>query len=250
VRSPSGRPGPKEAAPGRLSLDGPSAWRWSDARLPPLLESGQESEQASYSSEGDGLPPPMLCPQLLVPSGTWLDCAVGSHLCRKRQDKTFTICGLTGVQLFQVRAEERVSDDPGIYMETLGRAERLAFLSTDKLWSGVSGPQMLIFNALGSKYGVLRKTEEGTFEVCTLGREGVLNPVLKYMGDFAGSSYKVVGRGGRIIALVSPSSGGEKKLVVHSRNDAGLVILGILAVDKYERPADGSPSDHTSGSAM
>jgi hypothetical protein len=186
----------------------------------------------------------------LVPSGTQLDCAVGGHLCRKRQNKTFTICGLTGVQLFQVRAEERVSGDPGIYMETLGHAERLAFLSTKELWSGVSSPQMSMFYASGSKYGVLRKTEEGTFEVCTLGQEDALSPVLKYIGDFAGSSYKIVGKSGRTIALVSPTSEGSKKLVVKSRNDAGLVILGILAVDKFERPVDNSISDETSGSAM
>lgn len=239
----------------RLSMERPSVWRWSDTQLA-LPESGRddagiaskESEQAGSSSEGGGQPAAlMLCPQLLVPPGTRLDCVVGGHLCRRRQLKTFKVCGLTGVQLFQVRAEETDSDRPGICMETLER-ERLAFLSTEELWTGASSPQMSIFHAWGNKYGAVRKTEEGAFEVSAQGREED-NPVLKYIGDFAGNSYKVVGKGGRTIAVVSPSSEGVKKVVVHSRNDAGLVILGILAIDKCEMPADRVPSDQTAGLA-
>jgi hypothetical protein len=245
-----------EKSSDRLSLDRPSTWRWSDTMLALPESSGRddagnaskESEQAGSSSEGGGLAAAlMLCPQLLVPPSTRLDCVVGGHLCRRRQLKTFKVCGLTGVQLFQVRAEEKDSDRPGICMETL-ECERLAFLSTEELWKGASSPQMTIFHAWGNKYGAVRKTEEGAFEVGALGREEE-NPVLKYIGDFAGNSYKVVGKSGRTIAVVSPSSEGVKKVVVHSRHDAGLVILGILAIDKCEIPADRVPSDQTSALA-
>lgn len=193
------------------------------------------TEDCSSGSEGNGrrLPKVLLCPLLLVPRGTRLDCLVQKTLCRRKQDEAFSVRGISGCELFEVRATEVKASHPGIYMETLGGRALLAFMSTEELWRGSGRPELEIFHAGGAKFGSMQKTGVGEYVV-----QDEDSVKLKFVGDFVNHSYKVLRPSGHTVASVSLASARAYKVVVHSQSDAGIMILGALAIDKCETPPD------------
>ncbi|CAK0903714.1 unnamed protein product [Prorocentrum cordatum] len=86
------------------------------------------------------LPLQPLCPQLIVPDGTRLKSVLQEAVCRRRQDLTFNVNGISalgGAPLFQIRVVETAvtAGNCGIFVETLGGKEQFAFLSTQELWA-------------------------------------------------------------------------------------------------------------------
>jgi len=182
----------------------------------------------------------LLCPLLQVPENTRLNCIVENDMCKRRQDMAFNVRGVGGAHLFQVRVAELGSNTPGIFVETLGGEALLAFLSTEEIWHGVSRPTLSIFWPSGVHYGTMQKSEEGEYIVQQNGAV-----MLVYAGDFASHSVRIKNGAGRTVGTISQDSQEEYQVVVHTLNDAGLVILGALAIDKCEMEAASRPLSST-----
>jgi len=188
-----------------------------------------DDDAQSEASHGSSEP---LCPLLIVPEGTRLACVVQNNVCRRRQDLSFNLrgkqsCG--GAALFQVRVSERSGLSAGIYVETLGGKEQLAFLATDELWRGSPRPVLGISRPSGEPYGSVRRGEGGEYVL-----QRRRSNIWVFSGDFAGHRIQVVTTGGRFVASVWPGSADEYHVYVQSRVDAGLLVLGLLAIDKCE----------------
>lgn len=206
------------------------------------MSEAPSSQQDSAAGSGSTAE---LCPLLIVPAGTRLACVVQSACQRKKQELTFNIRGLPssgGVPLFQVRVSEFCSEVPGIYVETLRKQKSLASLCTERVYDRPSGraPELLICGPQGP-HSVLQKTPAGDYRI-TCHSTGLL--LLTYSGDFRRHHVSVVSASGETIARVSQPLAEEYHVYVQSRADAGIVILGLLGIDKCEQDPDaGSASD-------
>jgi len=201
-----------------------------------LAESTGASAEELPARHGQAPWPPAqmpLCPLLIVPEGTRLACVVQNDVCRKKQDLSFNIRGMQsrgGAALFQMRVSEHGSLSPGIYVETLGGKEQLAFLSTEDLWQGSARPVLSISRPWGEVYGSIQKSESGEY-VVQRGKSGVM---WVFSGDFLRHSVQVVTTSGHAVASVCPGSSEEYQVYGQACTDAGLLILGLLAIDKCE----------------
>jgi len=223
-------------------------WHWHASELqggsnselrPARASAGPTSSGHASAEETPLLTAALLCPVLQVPESTRLNCIVENDMCRRRQEMAFNVRGVSGAHLFQVRVAETTSKaTPGILLEKLGGEELLAFLSTEEVWHGVARPNLNIFWPSGVHYGTMQKSEEGEYIVQQNG-----SVVLVYAGDFAGHSVKIKSGAGRTVGSISQDSPEEYQVMVHTLNDAGLIILGALAIDKCEmEPASRPPS--------
>mmetsp|Transcript_88387 Transcript_88387/g.205638 ORF Transcript_88387/g.205638 Transcript_88387/m.205638 type:complete len:382 (+) Transcript_88387:80-1225(+) len=189
-----------------------------------------------------------LCPLLIVPEGTRLACVVQNDVCRKKQDLSFNIRGMQsrgGQALFQMRVAEHGSVSPGIHVETLGGKEQLAFLSTKELWMGGSHaslqaqvllPTCSITRPWGEPFGVIQKRDSGDY-VMMRGK----SDMWVFSGEFSTHSFTVTStNGSQSVAAVCPGSTEEYQVYVQAKIDAGLLVLGLLAIDKCE--LDPNPS--------
>lgn len=196
------------------------------AQEPPSQRSSIDAAEESAASHAP------LCPLLLVPEGTRLNCIVECDLSRRRQEMSFNIRGVGGAHLFQVRVAELGNSTPGIFMETLTGEALLAFVSTEEIWRGVPRPTIKFFWPSGVQYGTMQKNEEGHYSVQ---QAGAL--IMTFSGNFAQHAVKVKNGQGRTVASITQDSSDEYQVVVHTCNDAGLVILAALAIDKCELDA-------------
>lgn len=194
-------------------------------------------------SRRGALPLLPLCPQLIVPDGTRLKCVLQEAVCRRRQDLAFNINGIAahgGAPLFQIRVVERAvaAGNCGIFVETLGGKEQFAFLSTQELWAdeGDLIPKFSIMRPGGLPYASMQKSPQGEY-VVRCGQENMMT----FSGDFLTHDIQVRGALGQTVGLVGNSSGGEYEVQVNPRSDAGLVVLGLLAIDKCERVSSSPP---------
>lgn len=221
-------------------------WHWHASELQGCSNSELRPARAGPTSSGHAsaeetplLTAALLCPVLQVPESTRLNCIVENDMCRRRQEMAFNVRGVSGAHLFQVRVAETTSKaTPGILLEKLGGEELLAFLSTEEVWQGVARPNLNIFWPNGVHYGTMQKSEEGEYIVQQNG-----SVVLVYAGDFASHSVKIKSGAGRTVGSISQDSPEEYQVMVHTLNDAGLILLGALAIDKCEmEPASRPPS--------
>jgi len=193
----------------------------------------EASSTTNCSSDSSGAVP--LCPLLVVPVNTRLACVV-QNLCHNRQqDLTFDVRGLLsrgGLPLFQIRVAEVGAPVPGIHLETLNDRVQLAFLSTAELWLGGDRPRMNFFRASGVPFGSFQKAENGWYRVMYADEE-----ILWFTGSFSEHQIQVIDRDGVTVATVSQQTSSEYRVYVQARTDAGLVILGLLAIDKCEQAA-------------
>lgn len=169
-----------------------------------------------------------LCPLLLIPDSTRLDCVVDTRLCRKRQDLSFSVRGVSGSDLFQVRAAES-GDKPRVFLETLGGKEELASLSTKELWeSAEQFPRLEIFHHTGTPFGSVQK----------IGLDYVVkdnsDELFRFAGDFQQRQYEAKSADDDHMATVTQLSQTTIKVVVFANNDAGLLMLCALAIEKCE----------------
>jgi len=179
-----------------------------------------------------------LCPQLVVPENCTLQCALPSIVCRKRQNLIVSIHSLAapgGTCPFHARLAE--GDGPGfpgagIHLEMLGGEEEFAFLSTEDVWAsqGSREPEMEIARIPGARFATIRRTDPATY---TMARGA--GTLLVFSGRFARHELHVSSASGHTVARVTPGSAeGMYEVVVYTNTDAGLIILGLLAIDKAE----------------
>merc|ERR1719210_890377 len=138
---------------------------------------------------------------------------------------------MRGAPLFQVRISERGGGEPGVHLETLRGKDHLAFLSTQDLWLGMSNrPRLTVARPGGEPYGFFQPETSGDY---TLRRGDA--PLWTFSGDFLTHSIQVKDAKDRTIANAWPGSSKEEyQVFVQAQGDAGLVILGLMAIDKCE----------------
>lgn len=223
------RPTGREPPPARETIlpDGTSTMT---PGRPSRVRSSKSSRTGPGSSIGttESQPKVDLCPLLLIPAGTRLDCIVERKLCHKRQDMVFSVRGLSGPELFQVRVAE--SNSPArIHLETLGGRDHLAAVSTEDLWKGGNMlPKLEVLHQGGAQYGFVQKSGA---DYVVQDRTSVL---FRFAGDFARHQYEVKNAQEDIVASVTLISDTQYKVIVHSQTDAGLMVLSALAIDKCE----------------
>lgn len=216
----------------------------------PSLSSDQQLSaptSVSGSSGEDGLYPvahcnsTALCPLLVVPVGTRLACVVQNVACRKKQELTFDIRGLLsrgGQPLFQIILSEVHSDYPVIRVETVqerghGR-ERLAYCTTQELFQrDIPDPRITLYRGSDASYGRLQRLENGDYGIIFQDK-----CLLRFTGNFQQHDVHVIDAGGATVATVSQMSADEYQVYVSARTDAGLVILGLVGIDKFEIAPD------------
>jgi len=200
----------------------------SDDSAGPL--SSQRTTGASLAQgQLPGLP---LCPLLVVPDGTRLGCVVQSDVCKMKQELSFDVSAVPargGAPLFRARVSELGAESPAIYVEMLGGRDQLAFLSTEDLWRDSPNPVLGISRPWGLPYGTMQRGENGEY-IVVRGQ----SPLLTFSGDFAAHSIQVMVPSGHTIATTLQTSPEEYQVNMQARTDAGLVILGLLAIDKCE----------------
>jgi hypothetical protein len=210
------------------------------------------STSSAYRTPGGAsmLPGLPLCPLLIVPDGTRLACIVQNDLRCRKQELCFDIGAVPargGAPLFRVRVSELSTEAPGIYVETLSGREQLAVLSTEELWRGTERPSLSISRPWGLPYGTIQKGENGEYYVM----RGT-STLLVIAGDFENHSIRVRNSSDNTVATVMQASPEEYQVHMQARTDAGLIILGLLAIDKCEIASDslpkcssGTPSEET-----
>jgi len=202
-----------------------------------------QSRAGSTVGHGGLLPP--LCPQLIVPDRSKLQCMLQDKVHFKRQNACVNVESIAargGTPLFQARINEvdvAASSGVGIYLETLRGEEKFAFLSTHEVWNCPEKrqPSMDIMRVSGGKYASMVKIDAGAYTVSSGG-----SPFMTFSGNFSKHDIRVSDGNGQTLAEVSPGSvDGTYDVVVFPNVDAGLIILGLLAINKTERVAASRP---------
>lgn len=159
-------------------------------------------------------------------------------VCHRRQNMTVSINRLSvpgGTALYKAHVAEGDSADTsgaGIHLEMLGGEQEFTFLSTDDVWAsqGKRQPEMEITQTSGAKYATIKKIDPATY---TMARG--TDTLMVFSGRFSRHDVQVRCAKGQTVARVSPSSTENKyEVVVYTNTNAGLIILGLLAIDKVE----------------
>jgi hypothetical protein len=202
-----------------------------------LLSTGMKSESDASLLKGARMAT-TLCPQLVVPKNCTLQCALPRTVCHRRQNLIVSIKSLAvpvETALFQARLAEGDSAEfsgAGIHLEMLGGEEQFAFLSTEDVWAsqGARQPEMEITKVSGEKYATMKKTDNATY-IMARG----MDTLMVFSGRFSKHELQVCCAAGQMLARVIPSSTKTMyEVLVYTNADAGLIILGLLAIDKVE----------------
>lgn len=204
-----------------------SSLRFSTSSRPRDRMKGSRTGQSSVGTEEEQ-PKVVLCPLLLIPPETRLDCLVDRKLCRRRQDMVFNVRGISGAELFQVRVAES-SATARIHLETLGGRDHLAAVSTEEIWKAANpSPKLELLHQGGAQFGFVQKSGA---DYVVQDRASVL---FRFVGDFARHQYEAKNMQDDTVASVNLISDTQYKVIVHSQTDAGLMVLSALAIDKCE----------------
>lgn len=178
-----------------------------------------------------------LCPCLIVPDGMEFVFAVPEALTAGRQQTTFSIVDLTGQPLSFVAVSESAGGWPssGIYLQMLDKT-LLAWVSTKLLHDVGSLPY--ISRANGEAYASFF-AEEGQRGRSYILKDGSGNLLYNFLGDFREKSIKVVDRSGQLVCTSERSlfhfdMAPHYQVRVGPLTDAGLILCGLLAIDKIE----------------
>jgi hypothetical protein len=218
------------------------------ARLPSsLAQSASTLHDAAGGSDREdrpsmvsmpSLPQAPLCPQLIVPDTSSLRAVLPMLACRARQDVVLNICSvpdLGGRPLFRARISETgpaSADGCGIHLESLCGEHCLAFASTAELWASPAAPapNVPLLRSNGLQFGTMKKNHTGDYVViCGMGTLAV------FSGSFLLHDIQVISGQGKIMADVRHDSDGSYEVTTSPSIDAGLIILGLLIIDKFER---------------
>jgi len=193
----------------------------SEASLPPPREGGVQH----------------LCPSLVVPPGMELLFAVRDVLRRERQQLSFCIVSLQGQPLSHVIVNER-GNACGIQLQMLDQRP-LATVFTKPVHDCPLGPPE-VQGPSGELFCSIVKTEafDGGQHMYALQRPSGQR-ILSIQGDFRGKCMHVVNSAGHLVCdtercSIDFDSSPHYQVRVAPGIDAGLVLCGLLAVDKVE----------------
>mmetsp|Transcript_57662 Transcript_57662/g.134308 ORF Transcript_57662/g.134308 Transcript_57662/m.134308 type:complete len:388 (+) Transcript_57662:124-1287(+) len=181
---------------------------------------------------------------LVVPSGKRLKCHVQCGLHRARQNVDFQITSPPnkGQQpLLQVRVKElhEFRGSPRITLQHVGTDEQVAAASTGSLHEhGLSEGNCIvnILNPAGETLALIKKESDDTYSLIRSSGN-----CLTFRGRLRAHNINVMHED-LPVAKVEPVGAGDGayRVVIEEQVDAGLVLIGLLAIDKCERlPPDG-----------
>lgn len=202
-----------------------------------------EGPQGARPTQEEPSQPPLslvpLCPQLTVPDTSNLQVVLPDLACRGRQNIILDICSipsLGGRPLFRARVAECAptpAESCGIHLETMSGEQQFAFVSTEELWAAPARsqtPKLPILRPDGLQFATMRKDQRGDYIImCGLGT------LAAFSGDFSAHEIKVTNSQGRIMAQTHLGSEGFYEVTTSPSVDAGLIILGLLAIAKCEQ---------------
>jgi hypothetical protein len=194
---------------------------------PPRGASFEESQTTGQDS---------LCPSLVVPSGTEFVFAVQEVVTPERQEISFNIVDLKGTPLSRViLSESRSATQPKIMLQTMANAP-LASVDTLEWHQGTTEP-LSICRANGALFGRIQKEpSSGRYVI----RHRAGRKLLTFHGDFHEKAINVMSCiTGQLVGasekcVVDFNSASHYQVRVAPSTDAGLVICGLLAIDKLE----------------
>jgi hypothetical protein len=177
-----------------------------------------------------------LCPSLVVPNGTEFVFAVQEVITTDRQDLSFNIVDLKGTPLSKVvLLESRSAAQPKILLQTMASAP-LASVDTHE-WHQRTREPIAICRANGALFGRIQKEpSSGRYVI----RHRAGRKLLTFHGDFHEKAVNVMSSiTGQLVGasekcVVDFNSASHYQVRVAPNTDAGLVICGLLAIDKLE----------------
>uniref|UniRef100_A0A7S1MQW9 Phospholipid scramblase n=1 Tax=Alexandrium catenella TaxID=2925 RepID=A0A7S1MQW9_ALECA len=192
-----------------------------------------------------------LCPDLIVPERMELDFAVPEALGVGAQHLSFSILDMRGQPLSHVIANETGSPC-GIQLQMLDRTP-LAFIRTECLHGGRSGRGrsrepasssgqgtncIEICRPSGEVFCVVTK-DEGTPWYRYVLRSKTWQRLYTYCGNFREKAVNVTNSSGHLVCTsercrVGFDSASHYQVRVAPQTDAGLLLCGLLAIDKLE----------------
>lgn len=199
---------------------------------------GDRYKGASSGSSGTGTPERRknLCPSLVVPSGAEFVFAVQQLINTSRQDTSFDIVDLKGTPLSRVVIAEKGSNatSPSIFLQTMLKLP-LASVSTSQ-WHLGNGGILTINRASGSVFGKVEKEQSSGRYVI---KHHTGQKLLTFHGDFREKAVNVMSSTGQLVGatercIVDFDEASHYQVRVAPNTDAGLVICGLLAIDKLE----------------
>lgn len=193
--------------------------------------SNLDSSGGSHESRGE--PRGTLCPSLVVPTGMDFVFAVPLVISQPRQEIDFNIVDTKGGPLCHVVVSERGERNSpycGIFLQALSRMP-LAVVYTEHMHVG-TGP-VSFCRPEGNLYGILKHDGMDSYTLkLTSGKN-----LLEFRGDFCGKVISVNNAFGECICVTERcvvNSAPHYKVRISPSVDAGLVICGLLAIDKLE----------------
>lgn len=223
---------------------------------------GKETEESipRSSLKSQQVIPPPICDSLIVPNGKRLNCRVPCLLNRTAQDLDFMIFSAPsrgGVPLIKVRAVESRGEKssqwmpgtkprPRVVLEHMGKGYPLATVLTEALYGSHDSDPFSTHGQQEYPDLTLLGTNETTYG--TIGRRGsgfVMfhqgQPVLNFTGDFQEHRVDIKAADGQVVAIAEPppdddensTPGGTFQVEIESNIDAGMILIGLLAIDKF-----------------
>mmetsp|Transcript_53610 Transcript_53610/g.115818 ORF Transcript_53610/g.115818 Transcript_53610/m.115818 type:complete len:482 (-) Transcript_53610:119-1564(-) len=176
-----------------------------------------------------------LCPTLVVPSGMEFVFAVREVVTRERQQISFSIIDMKGQPLSHVIVNETTGSKSGIYLQMLDMTP-LAYVRTD-----------MVHERPGSLPEICKPSEKA-YCVMVRGTQPECQYILRHMsgqqlltfqGDFKEKAINVLNPSGRLVCATERrrldfDSAPHYQVRVAPHADAGLLLCGLLAIDKLE----------------
>lgn len=195
----------------------------------------------------DGRTAENLCPPLLVPAGLEFVFALPEIVEGERQDESFNVVDLKGAPLSHVVISERqtLREKTGIFLQTLA-GQTLAVVHTEQIHTG-TGKSPPICWPTGQPFGFLKQDTSGPQRSYKLKhRSG--QKLLTFTGSFSEKAITVSNHANMTVAetkwctLDFDKRAQYYQVRVASHVDAGLIICGLLSIEKMEKRQRGSQS--------
>jgi hypothetical protein len=184
-----------------------------------------------------------LCPSLVVPSGMEFVFAVREDLTTTRQELNFNIVDLKGAPLSRIVVSEKGDVNAagcGIFLQTLTRMP-LAMVDMKAVHEKQS-KSPFICRPNGEVFGQIKYDESGKYLLKNKAGKGLLI----FHGDFSEKAVNVMNTVGKLVCatercVVDFDSSPHYQVRIAPYVDAGLVICGLLCIDKLEPKNERSP---------
>jgi len=205
---------------------------------PSLLTSPVGSPTYRKASSSDTTIPRTrwLCPSLVVPSGMELVFAVSELVSAEKQQLAFHIVDLQGQPLSRVVVDE-FGSRCGIFLHSLDERP-LAWVRTAPLYEKRGGLPQICWPS-GEAYGTIAKEDPVPNKRYVL-RDASGQRLFTFNGNFQEKAINVVNANGRLVCdterCAAPTGNAPYFQVrVAPGVDAGLILCGLLAIDKLRR---------------